>query len=129
MQMKNSPRWGQKVGEKTIRTLAILIFFKKNSCHSVCESFLWSSTSFLIRMSISRCSRWWTGVQELYQTLSWISARCSLTCTPPGLAALYISSRLFTRAAPSINYNFNDRISSGERRERYLENKRQNVSA
>lgn len=35
---------------------------------------------------------------------------------PETQPVLYISSRLFTRTASSINYNFNDRILLGERR-------------
>lgn len=116
--------------EENDTTLAILVFFKKIFCRYVKKTVQRLREFFVVIDLVSYLSVDLTMLgmmercQELYQTLSWISARCSLRCTPPGLAALYISSRLFTRATPSINYNFNDRILPGEWQERYLENKR-----
>jgi len=72
---------------------------------------------------------WWTDIQELYQTLSWISARCSLTCSPPRDSSLCIYRRGYLRAPPRLLITISTTIFYQENGGRYSENKQQNVSA
>lgn len=85
-------------------------------CRSVREFFvIIDPVSYPVRLSISRCPN--DGPTSRNCTKHYPGSLPGvLSRVVPARRALYISSRLFTRAASSINYNFNDRILPGERR-------------
>jgi len=97
------------------------ICLKKRSFATVFTNFFNSWIPFLIRLSISQCPNdrltFRNCTKHYPGSLPGVLSRVSLSLSPISkLAVLYTSSRLFTRTASSINYNFNGRILPEERR-------------